>query len=189
MIISIEGPDYCGKTTVINKLKEYLIEINQIDKFMFSREPDNKAIRNILLNQELTDLERIYLFTADRAMLYNHYKQQDKIIISDRSILTTYAYQARNKELLNIIETISKPIFNKEDHIFIVLLPDKEIIKNRAKQRDEKNVLDEFMLSNIDSIYDAYYSFNNIASKTFYITSDSQVNEIIEILKKESIIK
>ena len=45
------------------------------------------------------------------------------------------------------------------------------------------------MLSNIDSIYDAYYSFNNIASKTFYITSDSQVNEIIEILKKESIIK
>ena len=54
MFIVFEGPDCVGKTTLINKLKDYLNENNY--KVYFTKEPGGtkigEEIRNILKNKD-----------------------------------------------------------------------------------------------------------------------------------------
>jgi len=97
MYIAIEGIDTAGKTTQIELLNEKLN--NKVkDNVLFIKEPGytnvGKKIREILLNDGLNKKSELFLFLADRNETVNQVilKNEDKLIITDRSLISGIAY-------------------------------------------------------------------------------------------------
>lgn len=105
--ITFEGADGCGKTTQINLLKDYL-EKEGYD-VLLTREPGAKGlgekVREILLNYDgaVSDRCESFLFLADRAqnidIIVNPAVQAGKIVLCDRHIDSTVAYQGYGRGL------------------------------------------------------------------------------------------
>lgn len=102
MFISFEGIDFCGKSTQVELLKNYLIKNKK--KVEIIREPGgteiSEEVRNLLLdrkhNKMFTETE-IFLFSASRSQLVRekirHYLSENIYVISDRFHDSTTAYQ------------------------------------------------------------------------------------------------
>jgi dTMP kinase len=107
MFITFEGPEGCGKSTHSKKLKSFL-EGKGLS-VVLTLEPGGtqigKHIRSLLLDPESV-LERdteVYLFAADRnehvSKIIRPALQAGKIVISDRFIDSTLAYQIGGRRL------------------------------------------------------------------------------------------
>ncbi|MEF9863418.1 MAG: dTMP kinase [Christensenellaceae bacterium] len=118
LFITFEGVDGCGKSTQMKFLAEYLQE-NGYD-ILLTREPGGCAIsekiRELVLdisNEEMSDATEALLYAAARAQ---HVKQvikpailQGKIVLCDRFIDSSLAYQGMGRELgMNEIMEINK---------------------------------------------------------------------------------
>jgi len=112
--IAFEGIDGCGKSTqakiLANKCKQIGLEP------VLTREPGattaGQSIRKILFETELNPLTEAYLFAADRAEHINNVIKpalnSDKVIISDRYLLSSIVYQGIGKGLgVDIIRDIN----------------------------------------------------------------------------------
>lgn len=107
LFITFEGPDGCGKTTQMKLLAEYFEK--QGKEVVLTREPGGKGlgekIREILLNYdgEVSDRCESFLFLADRAqnidIIVNPAIKQGKIVLCDRHIDSTVAYQGYGRGL------------------------------------------------------------------------------------------
>jgi dTMP kinase len=103
MFITFEGLDFCGKSTQVKLLENYLNENNIQLKLI--REPGGTSIsekvRDILLdkkNSEMTIETELILFAASRSQLVNQVilpaLNKDIFVISDRFHDSSIAYQA-----------------------------------------------------------------------------------------------
>ena len=114
MIISFEGTEGCGKSTLIRLL---LQKFSQSPYSAIStREPGGVAmaekIRHLILNHEMDALTELFLYEAARA---EHFKKviqpalkKKKIILCDRFIDSTLAYQGFARGLnLKTIENLN----------------------------------------------------------------------------------
>lgn len=107
LFITFEGADGCGKTTQMNLLKDYLIQNGY--EVVLTREPGAKGLgeqlREILLNYdgEVADKCESFLFLADRAQNIETIVipsiKQGKIVLCDRHIDSTVAYQGYGRGL------------------------------------------------------------------------------------------
>ena len=106
MFITFEGGEGSGKTTIIAKLKQTLE--NQGVKVVTTREPGGSSIaeqiRNVLLDNKNTDLKahtEALLFAASRAQHLDEViiPNLDKVILCDRYIDSSFAYQAYGRDL------------------------------------------------------------------------------------------
>ncbi|MGB9612844.1 MAG: dTMP kinase [Candidatus Margulisiibacteriota bacterium] len=107
MFITFEGPEGCGKTTHAKRLKNYLEGIGH--QVLLTQEPGGtllgRKIREILLSPEsvLDDSTEVYLFAADRSEHVSKIilpaLREGKIVISDRFIDSTLAYQVGGRGL------------------------------------------------------------------------------------------
>ena len=102
MFISFEGIDFCGKTTQIELLKNYLESLSR--KVFIIREPGgtpiSEQIREILLNKkhlEMCDETEIFLFSGARAQVVRQKIRpllaEGCVVIADRFHDSTTAYQ------------------------------------------------------------------------------------------------
>ena len=107
LFITFEGPDGCGKTSIINLLKEYY---KNNEKIIFTREPGgtkiSEKIREIILsndNSEMSARTEALLYSASRAQhideLIKPNLEKGNVIISDRFVLCSLAYQGGGREL------------------------------------------------------------------------------------------
>jgi len=108
MFITFEGIEGCGKTTQVNKLREYFE--SQGKDVLVTLEPGGsrlgKTLRKILLSMESQDLTKeaeLFLYLADRAQ---HVEQvirpalaKGQIVISDRYADSTIVYQGYGRGL------------------------------------------------------------------------------------------
>ena len=108
LFISFEGIDGCGKSTQIKMLCSYFKDRNK--EFLMVREPGgtdiSEQIRKILLHshdQEISDRTEALLMTGSRAQLIDEkilpFLNQGKIVIADRFLDSTLAYQGGGREL------------------------------------------------------------------------------------------
>ena len=107
LFITFEGADGCGKTTQMRLLADYLK--TQGLEVVLTREPGGKGlgekVREILLNYdgEVSDRCESFLFLADRAqnidIIVNPAVEQGKIVLCDRHIDSTVAYQGYGRGL------------------------------------------------------------------------------------------
>lgn len=164
-VIAIEGVDGCGKTTLFNKLKE---RYEDDDRFVFVREPGGtplaEMIRKIIKSDKVTtrndDIDA-FLFAAARIDLYenvvNPALEQGKVVISDRSIVSSLALQTMNCEDEESMHRQMDKIVNLNnnvhlDDIFTVFLTcnPKDIIY-RIRNRDEVDKRDSTDITEIDN--------------------------------------
>ena len=108
MFITFEGIDFCGKSTQVGLLRDYLLE--QKKNVHLIREPGgteiSEKIREILLdkkNNAMVMETEIFLFSASRAQLVREvikpYLQKGYYVISDRFHDSSTAYQGFGRGL------------------------------------------------------------------------------------------
>ncbi|MDD5254082.1 MAG: dTMP kinase [Candidatus Nanoarchaeia archaeon] len=113
--IVFEGIDGCGKSTQINILSRFLFDLSKKNHVLITREPTLQSEQGIQLNKLLknqTGLAEsevfLNLFVGDRRHhienLINPTLEYGGIVICDRYILSTLAYQqAQGQNLNNMI--------------------------------------------------------------------------------------
>lgn len=143
MFITFEGIDFCGKSTQVKLLKEYLEKKGKTVKII--REPGgteiSEKIREILLDKKnfnLTIETEIFLFSASRAQLVREviqpYLEQNYFVLSDRFHDSTTAYQGFGREIpLAIVEQINNLVIGKTipDLTFFIDIPTEEAEKRK----------------------------------------------------------
>jgi dTMP kinase len=158
MFISFEGIDFCGKSTQVELLKEYLIKQNK--KVQLIREPGgtqiSEKIRDILLdkkNNAMVMETEIFLFSASRAQLVREvirpYLEAGYYVISDRFHDSSTAYQGYGRGLpLDAILNIHKLAIGNTipDLTFIIDIPTNVALER--KRNKSRSDLDRIELSN-----------------------------------------
>ncbi len=154
MFVSIEGIDGSGKSTLARNLKKKLLELGRpvfltrepTDRFFITEsEQRNRSAENAI--------ELFFRFTTDRLhhqKTINSELDQDRIVISDRYIHSSYAYQGPLMEIImggmdSTIEwmtNVSMVIRMMPDLIlFLDLEPDS--IATRIARRRERSGFEE----------------------------------------------
>jgi len=207
--IVFEGVEGCGKTfqskKLYNKLKKKKIET------ILTREPggtkSSELIRNLILkdyfdknsSEKFDKYTDTLLYLASRnEHIKNKIKpalKQKKVVICDRFIDSTIAYQVYGKKVdINFINNIHKKILqNIKPNLVIVLKVSTKSSRKRLKKRKTRNRYDNFAQSFYSK---AQKSFIRIAkNKKNYFIFDSSYNDntledkIFAIIKKRLNIK
>lgn len=178
MYIVFEGIDGAGKSTQINLLKDWL-EQNGFDVETVVEPTDSevgKLIRKILQRPDATT-DRIQktlglLFAADRMLIMDKLNDDSKVILSDRSFISSLAYQ----EPAEWIEQINK--YAKEPDLVLLLDVDVKTSVNRCSKEDEFE--NEEFLSKVKANYlDLISNFNHEI-----IDASTGVNKVSIDIKK-----
>ena len=136
MYIVFEGIDGAGKSTQIKMLKEWL-EANGFRVETLVEPTDSeigKLIREMLqrLDAETDKLQKTLglLFAADRMLIMDRLEDESKIIISDRSFISSLAYQ----EPAEWIEELNK--YAKKPDLLLLLDLDPKTSVARTDGKD-----------------------------------------------------
>ena len=144
--ITFEGPDGAGKSTQIEYLKEYLEDRGL--EYLFTREPGgtriSEKIRDMLLDKENCDLTartEALLYAASRAQLVEDVIQpalnEGKIVVSDRYIDSSIAYQGFGRDLGEKVTEINKFAVNDlEPDLTFLLMISPDDVKARLDQQN-----------------------------------------------------
>ena len=193
-IISFEGVDGVGKTTVINTLKEELIK--QDKSVLVIQEPGTtefgQEIRELIKKPtNRSQLADVLLFIAARAdMVQKVLKPASKIydyILIDRYIDSTIAYQGYgNGNDISLLDYLNRAVINN-------ILPNKTILltipldvaEDRRKKRGEASdkYEDAEFLKRVEEGYEklAYNNPDRIV-KIPNIKIDNTIKEIIKVI-------
>ncbi len=172
--ITFEGPEGSGKTSVIKAVKEYLS--NEGYDILTTREPGGikiaEKIRDIILDKENTEMNahtEALLFAASRSQHFSEKiipaLQEGKIILCDRFIDSSLAYQGHARELgIDEVYQINK--FAIGEHmpdltIFIDVPP--EVGLNRVFSNTRK--IDRLDLETIEFHQKVYQGYMILANK------------------------
>jgi dTMP kinase len=151
MYIVFEGIDGAGKSTQIQMLKEWL----QANGFRVETlvEPTDsevgKLIRKILQRPD-AETDRVQktlglLFAADRMLIMDKLEDESKIIISDRSFISSLAYQ----EPMDWIEVLNR--YAKKPDLLILL--DLDVKTSVARTSGEDTFENEEFLTGVRENY------------------------------------
>lgn len=178
MYIVFEGIDGAGKSTQIGMLKEW-IEANGF-KVELQVEPTDsevgKLIREILQRPD-ANTERVQrvlglLFAADRLLIMDKLEDKSKIIISDRSFISSLAYQ----EPADWIEVLNR--YAKKPDLLILL--DLDVKRSVARTSGEDTFENEEFLTGVKENY------LNLAENFEHqiIDANNGVNKVSSDIKK-----
>jgi len=140
MYIAIEGIDTSGKSTQIKMLNK------EFKNALFVKEPGfstlGKKLRKIIFEDKITKKAELFLFLADRAELIEKTIKPnlDKLIISDRSVISGIAYGLSFFDfdfLVNLNRFATDSIFPQK--VIILKLTKEELIK-RLSQKLHDNI-------------------------------------------------
>jgi dTMP kinase len=194
---TFEGIDGSGKTTVIkevyNKLK---------DKYdvVISREPGGidtaENIRNLILSDENANadgLTNVMLFAAARN---EHLKKKiipaletEKIVIVDRYVDSSYAYQGFGEEIgFNIVKQINDPVIknNLPRRTFLLKIDLKTSIVRKGDESRNNNHLDQKSFEFYNRIIEGYdFLASEYPKRYFVIDATQSVDKIVAQVIRE----
>ena len=198
--ITFEGGEACGKTTQVNKLKEYINSLPNREKFLLVREPGGtllgEEIRKLLLNYEEDKplpMTELLLFCAARHQIAEEMiipaLKDGKIVIADRFYDSTIAYQGsargimNTEEILNLTRLVIGDL--KPDLTFYLKLSPEEAFKRKTKDIP----LDRLEKEGIEfhkKVAEGYDFISTLEKERFCIIDASKTpEEIFEIIKTE----
>ncbi len=183
MFISFEGIDFCGKSTQIDLLNDYLTEKNK--KVEVVREPGSTEIsdkvRAILLdkkNDKMFGETELFLFSASRSQLVREkirpYLEKGYYVISDRFHDSSTAYQGFGRGVsLETIKLINQLAIGDTipDLTFYMDVPVG--VANERKKKQSKGKLDRIEQSDIDF-------YNNVRNGYLEIAKNEERIKIID---------
>ena len=178
MYIVFEGIDGSGKSTQIELLKEWL-EANGFRVETFREPTDSKVgklIRDILQRPDAQsdEVQRILalLFAADRLYIMDELNDESKIILSDRSFISSLAYQ-ENAEWVGVLNK-----YVKQPDLLILLDLDVEKSVARTSGKDT--------FENVEYLTGIRENYLNLAGNFEHqiIDANNGVNKVSSDIKK-----
>lgn len=201
--IVVEGGDFSGKSTFINKIKK------EYPNFKYTREPGNlldttnskscEEIRNTVLTHKMSYSEQAWLFAKSREM---HTKDIIELInkgynvICDRYILSSFAYQGHAGELgfynvykenqytLNLLR-----LHNIQVHVLLFQVNEDtyQERKNKRKMSDGLDVIeqqDEQYFKKVNDFFNTDIYMNYVPITTIFnlylIDANKTIDEVFE---------
>lgn len=151
MFIVLEGVDGSGKSTQLDNIVNHIKSNYPNKKVIYTKEPGGynnilgKQLRNIILTNEMDDYTRALLYAADRyehQLLIKKWLEEDYIVICDRYIYSSFAYQLNDNLSIEDIMNINKHHnIIKPDYILFFKI-NLDTYKNRKNARSKKRELD-----------------------------------------------
>lgn len=195
MFITIEGIDGSGKTTASNFLTKHLQSIYGKEKVILTREPGGtdfaEDIRELLLkNNQIDPIAELMLFTSMRKehveKLICPALEQGKIVICDRFIHSTIAYQGYGYGIdIKIIKELHEIAKIPYPNITFILDVEVNIGLQRAAH---KNKYEKMGIDFYKKVKDGFYSIAKENPNHCHIitSNDKSSNEqILTILKEK----
>lgn len=186
--ISFEGPDGAGKSTQIEFLKQYLEDRGL--EYIFTREPGgtkiSEKIREMLLDKENSDMTartEALLYAASRAQLVEKVIEpalkEGKIVVSDRYIDSSIAYQGFGRDLGPKVTEINKFAVNElePDLTFLMMISPDDV-----KERLDQDNLDRLESEDLEFKKKVLEGFESVAEEYRF-----RVRVIDATLSKEEI--
>ena len=188
LFITMEGPDGSGKSTQIAYLKEYF-DMRGIDT-IFTREPGGtpigEKIRDIILdkaNGEMCDMAEALLYAASRSQhvhqLIKPALSEGKIVICDRFIDSSIAYQGYGRQLGDAVRVINVLAIEgcMPDITFLMELS-PEIGKSRIKlEYQDRLELEKLEFHN--RVFDGYQEIAQIYPERFVCVDAGRPKEVV----------
>ncbi len=196
IFITIEGGEACGKTTQINKLKEYFTQ-NNLD-YVLTKEPGGMPltdeIRRLILHYEIDKplpMTELLLYLSARIedieKVIKPALEQGKIVIADRFNDSTLAYQAGARNIMSIddMQNFTKQIIGDiSPDLTIYLKIDPEVAFKRKNNMNEE--LDRIEKEGLIFHKKVSESFDYIASKEpsrfFVVDATLSPDEVFNII-------
>lgn len=192
MLITFEGLDFCGKSTQIKLLKDYL-ETKKHKKVLLIREPGgtkiSEKVRELLLdkkNKEMFIETELLLFTASRAQLVREIIlpeiKKGNFVLSDRFHDSSIAYQGYGRGLkVNTVKEIQN--FAIGDALpsitFFLDIPIEEFIERRNLRKGSS--LDRIENSDIEfyqKVREGYLNLCKEEERFVLINGISPIEEV-----------
>ena len=194
--ITFEGCDGSGKSTQLRMFSEYLTKNNI--PHIFTREPGggkiSEAIREILLNgknSEMTDECEALLYAAARVQHLNDRVepalQEGKLVICDRYVDSSFAYQAYARELgmdfISKINAFALENYFPDATVFIDLSPEDAF--KRKHGADENDRLEQAGMAFHNRVYQGYKALSTSHPRFISVDGKQTPQEIFsEVLSK-----
>lgn len=187
MFITFEGIDFCGKSTQVELLKNYLENNNK--NVLIIREPGgteiSEKIRDLLLdkkNYKMTMESEIFLFSASRAQLVREkikpFLEKGYFVISDRFHDSTTSYQGFGRGIpLESVMHINKVAIDDTipDITFFIDIPLEEADKRKRLKSDSD-------LDRIEVADDSF--FNRVRNGYLYLSKTEKRFRVVDGTKK-----
>ena len=191
--ITVEGADGCGKTTQSYLLKDYFEKKGY--EVVWTREPGSKGlgqkIRELLLHYDGDVAPRCeaFLFLADRAQHIQHLIkpaiEQGKIVICDRHIDSTIAYQGygRGENIDELTYLNNLATSGLKPHLTLVFDVSTDVAQMRVG--DEKDRMESAGLEFHKKVRDGYLSLAKLEpNRIKVIDANNSIEQVFEDTKK-----
>lgn len=193
--ITFEGGDGSGKSTQINILKDKLIKDGY--DVILTREPGgtqiSEKIREIILdkeNSEMNDMTEALLYAAARAQIVNQVIrpaiQEGKVVICDRFVDSSIAYQAYGRNLgecVSIINSFAIGECMPELTFFLKVAP--EVGNKRISKREHDRIelaSDDFR----EKVYEGYLMLEKqFPDRIVSIDAGRTIKEISNVISEK----
>lgn len=201
-LVSFEGGEGCGKTTLMNNLKEYL-DKNNID-YISTREPggieENEKIREILKTTEnLSPITQILLFSASRSNLVDKVVipnvESGKLVLMDRYFDSTriyqgYCYDISDEIIMNITNLAIKEMVPE---ITFFLDIDPVVAFKRKGGPDNKDVIENIGIEYHQKVRKGFLRLAEKEPNRFVVidatlSPEEVLNIVVKNLKERKII-
>lgn len=203
MFITFEGPDGSGKSTIIQKVYDYLIENNY--DVIKTREPGGspiaEKIRNLILDTENTKMgyrTEALLYAASRAQ---HVEEtilpalnENKIVLCDRFLISSLAYQGVGRDLgIENVRKINEFAINGVYPDFVLFFDvDPITTLKRKSSLDTADRLEKEGNNFHERVYNGYKEILNSEKNIEIIDATQSVEDVfsqcIKVLKRRNIL-
>lgn len=203
MFITFEGPDGSGKSTIIQKVYDYLIENNY--DVIKTREPGGspiaEKIRNLILDTENTKMgyrTEALLYAASRAQ---HVEEtilpalnENKIVLCDRFLISSLAYQGVGRDLgIENVRKINEFAINGVYPDFVLFFDvDPITTLKRKSSLDTADRLEKEGNNFHERVYNGYKEILNSEKNIEIIDATQSVEDVfsqcIKVLKRRNVL-
>lgn len=203
MFITFEGPDGSGKSTIIQKVYDYLIENNY--DVIKTREPGGSPIAEKIRNLIL-DTENIKMGYRTEALLYaasraQHVEEtvlpalnENKIVLCDRFLISSLAYQGVGRGLgIENVRNINEFAINGIFPDFVLFFDvDPITTLKRKSSLDTADRLEKEGNNFHERVYNGYKEILNSEKNIEIIDATQSVEDVfsqcIEVLKRRNVL-
>lgn len=192
MIIAIEGPNGCGKTTLMKELNKKFIGQSVIFLNIKEHTALPERVLSNLKNRttnEFTLHDAMYLGSAHLELLYQAKKLSDqgKIVILDRSIASYFVYQVVLYEFYGLMN-ISESVYTFINHVLLTEFNSvysiyMDIPYMVLEPRLEKRGDSDHLFKDLSLIISGYQEFfSELSEPSYIITDQSSYEDCVEHL-------
>lgn len=203
MFITFEGPDGSGKSTIIQKVYDYLIENNY--DVIKTREPGGSPIAE-KIRDLILDTENIKMGYRTEALLYaasraQHVEEtilpalnENKIVLCDRFLISSLAYQGVGRGLgIENVRNINDFAINGIFPDFVLFFDvDPITTLKRKSSLDTADRLEKEGNNFHERVYNGYKEILNSEKNIEIIDATQSVEDVfsqcIEVLKRRNVL-